>query len=172
MIPLDYFIISQILVAIAMIFDFLSFQYKDRKKTFLCFIISASLISIHYFLLFKIAAWVIVFFSVLRFLTCYFTTNQKYLYLFVFLNTASLFFTFKGIYDLIIYLGALIIIVWNFQKDNTNMRKTMMVWTSIVIIYNIIIFSPMWAIMEWSFLISNLIWYYRFYIKPEFEKKT
>ncbi|EKE26500.1 MAG: hypothetical protein ACD_4C00262G0006 [uncultured bacterium (gcode 4)] len=166
---LNYFVISQILVAIAMVFDFLSFQYKDRKKTFLCFMISASLISIHYFLLFKIAAWVIVFFSVLRFVTCYFTTNTKYFWLFIFLNTFSIFFTFNTIYDLLIYIWSIFIITGNFQKDNRNMRKMMMVWTLIVIIYNLIIFSPVAALMEWSFLLSNFIWYYRHYIK---ETKT
>ena len=80
------FIASQIIVFIAMIFDFLSMQYKKREYTFLCLIVSASLISTHYFLLNRIAAGVIVFFSVLRFITCYFTTNKKYLYIFILLN--------------------------------------------------------------------------------------
>lgn len=77
-----FFIISQILMLVAMGFDFLSLQYKQREKTFLCLIVSASLISAHYFLLDKTAAGVIVFISVLRFITCYFTTNKKYLYIY------------------------------------------------------------------------------------------
>jgi hypothetical protein len=159
------FIISQIAMFIAMGFDFLSLQYKKREYTFLCLIISASLISAHYFLLNRIAAGVIVFFSVLRFITCYFTTNKKYLFIFILLNTISLFFTYKEIYDLIIYVGLVIFITGNFQKDNKLMRKLMMVGTSILIIYNGIIFSPMGIIAESSFLISNFIGYYRHYIR-------
>lgn len=159
------FIISQIAMFIAMGFDFLSLQYKKREYTFLCLIISASLISAHYFLLNKIAAGVIVFFSVLRFITCYFTTNKKYLFIFILLNTISLFFTYKEIYDLIIYVGLVIFIIGNFQKDNKLMRKLMMMGTSILIIYNSIIFSPMGIIVESSFLTSNFIGYYRHYIK-------
>ena len=169
---INYFILSQILVSIAMIFDLLSFQYKEKKKTFLCFIISASLISLHYFLLFKIAAWVIVFLSILRFITCYFIANQKYLYLFISLNTVALFFTYKGVYDLIIYVWILFIIIWNFQKNNKDMRRIMMIWTSIVILYNFIIYSPMWVVLEWTFLLSNIIWYYRHYIRPKNDKKN
>ncbi|MBI4448153.1 YgjV family protein, partial [Candidatus Woesearchaeota archaeon] len=119
----------------------------------------------HYFLLNKIAAGVIVSISVLRFITCYFTTNKKFLFLFLFLNTISLFFTYKEVYDLIIYVGLVVFITGNFQKDNRLMRKLMMVGTSILVIYNGIIFSPMGIIAESSFLLSNFIGYYRNYIK-------
>ena len=161
------FILSQIVIFIAMIFDFLSMQYKKREYTFLCLIISACLISAHYFLLNKIAAGVIIILSVLRFITCYFTTNKKYLFVFLLLNTISLFFTYKEIYDLIIYVGLVIFIIGNFQEDNRLMRKLMMVGTFILIIYNSIIFSPMGVIAESSFLISNFIGYYRHYIKKK-----
>jgi hypothetical protein len=159
------FIISQIAMFIAMVFDFLSLQFKKREYTFLCLIVSASLISAHYFLLNKIAASVIVFISVLRFITCYFTTNKKYLIIFIALNTISLFFTFKEIYDLIIYTGLVIFIIGNFQADNKLMRKLMMVGTSIIVIYNIVIFSPMGVIGESLFLLSNFIGYYRYYLR-------
>ena len=117
------FIISQVVMFMAMGFDFLSLQYKKREYTFLCLIISASLISVHYFLLNKIAAGVIVSISILRFITCYFTTNKKFLFLFILLNTISLFFTYKEIYDLIIYVGLVIFIIGNFQKDNRLKKK-------------------------------------------------
>ena len=47
------------------------------------------------------------------------------------------------------------------------MRKLMMAGTSLAIIYNIIIFSPMGAIVEGSFLASNIIGYYRYYIRKK-----
>lgn len=159
------FIISQVAMFIAMGFDFLSLQFKKREYTFLSLIVSASLISAHYFLLNKIAAGIIVFFSVLRFITCYFTTNKIYLLIFIGLNTIALFFTYKEIYDLIIYIGLIIFIIGNFQEDNKLMRKLMMVGTWVIILYNIVIFSPMGIIAESSFLLSNFIGYYRHYVK-------
>lgn len=159
------FIVSQIIMFVAMGFDFLSLQFKKRQSTYLCLVISASLISAHYFLLNKIAAGVIVIISVLRFITCYFTTNKKFMALFIVLNTISLFFTYREPYDLIIFMGVNIFIMGNFLKDNQLMRKQMMIGTSILVIYNLIIFSPMGTIAEGSFLLSNIIGYYRHYIK-------
>ena len=159
------FIISQVAMFIAMGFDFLSLQFKKREYTFLCLIVSASLISAHYFLLNRVAAGVIVSISVLRFITCYFTTNKKYFFLFIALNTVSLFFTYRNPTDLIIYIGLIIFIAGNFQEDNRLMRKLMMGGTSIIILYNAIIFSPMGVIAEGSFLMSNFIGYYRHYVR-------
>ncbi|PWB38870.1 MAG: hypothetical protein C3F02_01230 [Parcubacteria group bacterium] len=161
------FVLSQIAMFIAMGFDFLSLQFKKRQPTFLCLIVSASLISTHYFLLGRIAAGVIVFISVLRFITCYFTTNKKYFFIFIGLNTISLFFTYKTPTDLIIYFGLIIFIIGNFQENNKLMRKLMMVGTSIIVLYNYIIFSPMGVIAEGSFLLSNFVGYYRHYLRKK-----
>ena len=159
------FIISQVLVFLAMGTDFLSMQFKNRKYIFWALVISAILISIHYFMLDKTTAGIIVTISVLRFITCYFTTDKKYLYLFLILNTAALIFSYTEIYDLIIYIGVFIFIIGNFEKDDKKMRLIMMTWTAIIMSYNIFIFSPMWAVVEWSFLVSHILGYYKYYIK-------
>ena len=159
------FVLSQIAMFLAMGFDFLSLQFRKREKIFLCLIISCTLMSIHYFLFDRIAAGIIVSISILRYITCYFTSNKRYLFLFVGLNTIALLLTFKQMSDIVIYLGLIVFIVGNFQADNRLMRKIMMCGTSIIILYNIIILSPMGIIAESSFLISGFIGYYRYYIK-------
>ncbi len=159
------FILSQIAMFLAMGLDFLSLQFKKRKQIYLTLVFSASLISAHYFLLGKITAGIIVFFSVLRFITCMFTTDKKYLIIFLILNTFALIFTYTEIYDFIIYIGLFIFIIGNFQKDDKLMRKQMMIGTSLLIIYNAVIFSPMGIIAESAFLLGNIVGYYRLYIK-------
>lgn len=159
------FIISQILVFGAIIFDFLSFQFKERKKILFLLIISATLISAHYFFLGKIVAGLIVCVSVIRFITAYHSTDKRFIYLFILLNTIVLIFTFSQIYDLIIYIGLIFIIIGNFQKDDRKLRLIMMVGTFLVMVYNIVIFTPMGVIAEGLFLTSNLIGYYRHYLK-------
>ncbi len=159
------FIISQILMFFAIGFDFLSMQFKERKKIYLTLVFSASLISTHLFLLGKTTAGIIVFFSVIRFITCIFTTDKKYSIIFIFLNTMALIFTYTEIYDLIIYLGLTIFIIGNFQKNEKLMRLQMMVGTSLAILYYIIIFSPVAIIGETIFLFSAILGYYRHYIR-------
>ena len=58
------------------------------------------------------------------------------------------------------------------QKKGKPMRKIMMAGTSLAVIYNIIIFSPMGAIVEGLFLASNILGYYRHYIKKSGEGKV
>lgn len=164
------FIVSQVLMFLAMGFDFLSLQFKERKQIYLTLVVSASLISIHYFLLNQITAAIIVFFSVIRFITCIFTTNKKYLIAFLVLNTLTLIFTYTSVWDLLIYTGLFIFIIGNFQKNKKLMRKQMMVGTSLIIIYNLIIGSPMGVVVESSFLISNIIGYYRHHVKKPKKK--
>ncbi len=165
------FILSQIAMFLAMGFDFLSLQFKKRKIIYLMLVFSASLISAHYFLLGKTTAGIIVFFSVLRFVTCMYTTNKKYLIIFLVLNTITIIFTYTEIYDLIIYIALFIFIIGNFQKNDKLMRKQMMVGTSLAILYNAVILSPMGMIAEGSFLIGNIVGYYRHYIKKTSKRK-
>lgn len=164
------FILSQILMLFAMGFDFLGMQFNNRKSIYLSFVISASLISAHYFLLGKVAAGIIVFFAVLRFIVCYFSTNKKYLYLFLIINTLVLIFTYVEMYDLIIYAGSCIFMIGNFQANHKLMRRLMMVGTSLIIVYNAIIFSPMGVIVEGNFLLGNIIGYYRHHIRSNSSK--
>ena len=159
------FVISQVARFVAIGFDILSFQFKERKQIFLCFIIAASLISGHYFLLGRVAAGLIVLISVFRFITCYFTTNKKYMLLFIALNTISLFFTYKDLADLLFYTGLVIFIVGNFQENDKLMRQLMILGISLIVVYNVIIFSPIGMVGESIFLVSGLVGYYRYYLR-------
>ncbi|MCA9460231.1 MAG: YgjV family protein, partial [Nanoarchaeota archaeon] len=94
-----------------------------------------------------------------------FTTNKKYSYIFIFLNTLTVIFTYTEIYDLIIYAGVTIFIIGNFQKNKKLMRKQMMFGTSLLVVYYIIIFSPVAILAEILFLTSAVIGYYRHYIR-------
>ena len=162
----NYFLYSQILVFIALIFDSLSFQFKERKFTLICFAVSSALVSTHYFLLGRMTAGIIVFFSIIRFTTTYFTTNKKWMYLFLSINILALVWTYQSMYDLIIFLGICLNTLAVFQEQNKLMRKIMMVGTSCIIIYNIIIFTPMAILLESVFLTSNIVGYYRHYGQP------
>jgi len=158
------FVISQILISLSIGTDFLSMQFRKRRHIFGMLMISAVLISAHYFLLGKMTAWIIVTISVLRFFTCIWTTDKRYLYVFLVLNTLALIFSYTEVYDLIIYIGLFVFIIWNFQNNDKKMRILMMLGAAIVMTYNLFIFSPMWAIAGWSFLISHILWYYKYYI--------
>ena len=159
------FIISQILMIFASFFDIIWMQFKIRKIIYAAFVISSTLISLHYYYLGEITASLVTLLSAFRFIICYFTTDKKFMYLFLILNFLIITLNFSEFYDIVLLFWISIFIVWNFQKQWKLMRKLMMIWTFLIIIYNSIIFTPMWIIIESIFLISNIIWYYRIYLK-------
>lgn len=161
------FLLSQILVGIAFLTDFASFQCKDRKKIvlFLCF--SSALISIHYFLLGRSTAGILVGVSIIRFITAYFSTRKIFMFAILGLNVLGFAMTYVSPLSFVILTALVLVTIGAFQEGDKNLRKLIMVGTSLMIIYNAIIFSPMAILLESSFLMSNLLGYYRFYIKKK-----
>ncbi len=159
------FIMSQVFAWTAIISDICSFQFKERKKILIFFIISSFCIALQYIFLERYVPAIIWFLAVFRFFVSYHTSNKKWMLLFV---PASFFITFlfyKDYLDLLILCASLLSTVSVFQQEDQHLRIIMMWATSCFIIYNLIIFTPLWLVLECIFLSSNIVWYYRHYIK-------
>lgn len=159
------FWISQVLVGVAFIFDTVSFQLKERRRILVCLIISSILIGAHFFVLGKTTAGVLVFISTARFLTSYFTTNRRFMFLFMALVPVVLVFTYQSPVSLLASLASLFITWGSFHPTDKRLRQSMMVGTTLWLTHNILVKSPVAAMVELFFLISNLVGYYRFYIR-------
>ena len=159
------FIISQILVILAMILDYLSFQQKKRKKMLLILGFSAMLIAFHYLLLNQINAFILIIISTLSFFVSAYTTNPKILSIFFALYLIPIILNFTQIVDTLLFIALYIILLAKFLSNDKFIRILIMNGTSLVIIYNIMIFSPMGIVLELVFLISNFSGYYKYYIK-------
>lgn len=159
------FFISQILAGIAIIADICSFQFKERKKIIIFFMIAASCIALHYFLLERYVATLLIWVGIIRFFIAYHSTwiYWKYIFIWIFGGTTVLFY--KDIYDILILLAMSLSTIASFQKDDHSLRLIMMWGTMSTILYNTLIFSPVWVMLEAIFLWSNLVWYYRYYLK-------
>ena len=162
---IDNFIASQILVGIALLTDFISFQFKDRKKIVLLLCVSAALISAHYFLLERNTAGVLVFISIIRFITAYFSTRKILMFAIIGLNILGFIFTYPSFLSVIILLALILVTIGVFQKEDKLLRILIMIGTIFMITYDVLIFSPMAIFLESFFLVSNLLGYYRFYIR-------
>jgi hypothetical protein len=159
------FIASQILVAIAICFDFLSFQFKERPKIIACLVVSCILISCHFALLGLSTATGLGLLATARFLTSLFTTSKKAMALFMGVTLAITFFSFNGILSILSCLGALFGTAATFCKDDKRLRQIILIGTSLWLIHNILAKSPTAVLMEALFITSNLVGYYRFYLK-------
>jgi len=161
------FFASQVLAGIAIIADVCSFQFKERKKIILLFIVAASCIAIHYFLLERyVAAWIVSLW-IIRFFVAYYSTWKYWKYIFISLFCITTIVFFKDYFDLLILLAMSLSTIASFRKDDHSLRLLMMWWTLTTIFYNFIIFTPVWVLLESIFLWSNIVGYYRHYLRKK-----
>ncbi len=159
------FILSQILVGIAICFDLLSFQLKKRTHIVLCLSIAGLFISSHFLLLEKWTASILMAIAVTRYVSSYFTTSKKTMTFFVSISIASSVFTFQGYLSILSCLGSVFQTVGAFNSNDKKLRQLMIVGTMFWLSHNFFAGSPGAVIMEILFLSSNFIGYYRFYLK-------
>ena len=159
------FILSQLLIGIAFIFDLSSFQFKNRKHILICFTIAASLISAHFFLLGEYTAGSVVALSAVRFIVSIFTTDKRMLWLFLVLILLAGAVTFDGFEDSLSISAMLLSTLSAFSIEDKKLRLFMMSASTLMITHNILVFTPAGILLESFFLASNLFAYYRFYLK-------
>ena len=159
------FLFSQIFAGLAIISDLLSFQFKQRRLILVGLIFSAIFMAIHYFLLEKNMAGLLILISSIRFTSAYFYPNKYLIYLFVSLNTFIFFYFYKTPIDTVAYIGITLATIASFQKKDKLLRTIMMTATTCFICYNLLINSPAGASVEGIFLLSNFVGYYRHYLR-------
>lgn len=159
------FLLSQILVAIAICFDLLSFQFKERGKIIACLVISCTLISVHFAILGHWTAAGLGLLATVRFVSSLFTTSKNVMAIFMVASVTVTIFTYNGLLSILSGCGSLFGTAGTFCKDDRRLRQLMLIGTSLWLIHNALAGTPMAVLMEVLFITSNLVGYYRFYLK-------
>lgn len=161
------FVISQVLVAIAIIFDLISFQFKDRKQIVTCLFFAGTLISSHFILLEQWTAASLMVIATTRYLVSVFSTAAWLKYLFCTAALVATGATYAGLVSLISCTASISQTFAAFHNDDRRLRELMMFGTSLWIVHNILVGSPTAVVLEILFLSSNLVGYYRYYLKDK-----
>lgn len=162
---MSVFFLSQLLIGIAIIFDLASFQFKERRHIVGCLCIAGVLISSHFILLQQYTAAGLMMVAVIRYFLSIFTTSKLIMLIFIICSLLLTTLTYTGVVSLLSCIGAVIQTVAAFNQNDKKLRQLMIVGTSFWLFHNYLVESPMAVIMEALFIGSNLVGYYRFYIK-------
>jgi hypothetical protein len=100
-----------------------------------------------------------------RFVACYFTTSKKIMMLFLLVVLITCYVTFNGYLTILSGAAAVLNTVGSFCRSDKNMREIIFFGTTCWLIHNIIAGSPTAVLLEAVFLLSNMLGYYRYYIK-------
>lgn len=162
---MDNFLLSQILVGLAFVFNALSFQFLQRKAILACFILATVFLAWHFFLLSNVSAAALILVATARYTAAYFSSAKLWLWFFVILNFIVFFITYSTTVSILALVGSVIATFASFQSQDRALRKLMLLGCIAWIAHNIIINSPAAVALEVFFLISNLIGYWRYYIR-------
>ena len=162
------FYFSQILVGIAFATDLFSFQFKDRRRILLCFLISLELFSLHFVLLEQFSGASLMLLSACRIfaslkLESFDGRSLRVMLLFLFLSLVACIITWQGPRSLIAFAGSVLATLSSFQSHDRPLRLLMMGSTSFWITYDVLVMSPMAVVADGVFLGSNLLGYWRYY---------
>jgi hypothetical protein len=163
---LSAFILSQLLIIIAIFFDLASFQFKKRKQIVACLCVAGTLIFSHFILLEQWTAAGLMAIATIRYFISIFTTSKRIMLFFIFLSFVVTLFTYIGSVSLLAFAGSTFQTVASFNKNDKKLRQLMIIGTSFWLLHNFIVNSPAAVIMEALFISSNIIGYYRFYLNP------
>ena len=165
------FALSQIFIGIAICFDLISFQFKDRNKILICLLISCFLIGTHFALLEQWTATGLAFLAIFRYLVSLKTTSKIAMWIFISLSVVIATFTYGGLLSIISCLGSIFGAAGTFCKNDQRLREFIFIGTALWLLNNILLGSPAAVLMESLFIGSNLVGYFRFYIRPALKKR-
>ncbi|MEY2689637.1 MAG: hypothetical protein RL375_3836 [Pseudomonadota bacterium] len=160
------FWLSQALIAVAIVFDLLSFQFKQRARILACLVVAGILITSHFVLLERWTAAGLMVIATTRFFVGIFSTATALKFVFAAAALAVGVATYAGIASILSCTGSLIQTFGAFSADDKRLRQLMMLGTGFWLCHNALVGSPAAVLMEVLFLSSNVVGYYRHYIRP------
>jgi len=157
------FVWSQVLIAIVIVFDLASFQFKKRQQIVCCLCVSGILICIHFILLEQWTAAGLMMLASIRYFTSIFTTSKRLMSIFMFGALMITLTTFSRLLSVLSFSGTIFQTTAAFCQSDQRLRQLMIVGTSFWLVHNYLAGSPTAVLMELLFIGSNLLGYYRYY---------
>jgi len=162
---LSVFLLSQLLVVVVFFFDLASFQFREKRHVLACLVFSGFLMGCHFYLVEAYTASVLGFIASVRFLTAIFTHSRWLLGLFLSLVFINAVLSYAGLITVLATTGAAITTTASFLASDKRFRELMMLGIAVWIVHNVVAGSPAAVALETFFLGSNLLGYYRFYVR-------
>ncbi|MEC4727663.1 YgjV family protein [Shewanella sp. D64] len=160
---MSVFVWSQVLIAIAIVFDIASFQFKQRRQIIGCLCVSGVLISVHFILLEQWTAAGLLMLASIRYFCSIFTTSKRLMSVFLLSALTITIGTFSGLLSVLSFSATVFQTTAAFCLSDQRLRQLMIVGTSLWLVHNYLAGSPSAVLMEVLFIGSNLVGYYRYY---------
>ncbi|SIN71028.1 YgjV family protein [Halodesulfovibrio marinisediminis] len=163
---MSVFAISQMLVGVALIFDILSFQFKNRKYILLSIAAACFFMAVHFLLLEQWTATVLMAVSAVRYAVSGYTTERRWMYFFCAIAVLGTIWTYTGLVSILSFGATFVLTIAAFSKTDKRLREITFFGVALWIVHNIVVWSPSAIGLESFFFMSNVVGYYRYYMRP------
>ena len=157
------FVVSQILAAVAFACGVVSFQYKQRRSVLLWLSASGLINACHYFVLGRPGPGALFLLLGSRAFVAAFTVDRRLMYLFQGLTLIGFPFVYRYPLDFVALFATCLAIYAGFQPSGRRMRAILMVVNATWVVHDSLVKSPVAALMELTYLVSNVTGYWRHY---------
>ena len=164
---MSMFVLSQLLVGVAMLFDILSFQCKERKHILHAIAAACFFLSVHFLLLEQWTATVLMGISGIRYFVSGYTFERRWMYFFLAVTVVATIWTYSGFLSLLSFAATAVLTLAAFSKTDKRLREITFVGSSLWVLHNIFVGSPSAVALESIFFTSNVVGYYRYYVRKD-----
>ena len=155
------FLLSQVIAAIAFACGVISFQSRTRRSILLWLCGTGFANACHFFILGKVAPGTLFLIIGARCLAAAFSVNRKIMYVFIGLILVCFFYLYKSPLGFLGLFGSLSATYGSFQRTEKKVRVFHMLSNTSWMVHNILVLTPVAAVMEGTFLMSNVLGYWR-----------
>lgn len=160
---MNEFLTSQAIAAVAFACGIVSFQCRHRRSMLFWLSGSAIVNACHYFVLDRPEPGTLFVIMGMRSLAAAFSVNRKVMYLFLALMVAGFSLSYENPLGFLALFAALLATYGSFQEAEQRVRLIYMLAAVTWTVHNILVRTPVAALMEVTFLASNAIGYWRFH---------
>ena len=157
------FVLSQILATFAFGCGVISFQCRRRRAVLLWLSASALVNACHFFVLQRPAPGTLFVIMAARSLAAAYTVNRVTMCVFLGLVVAGFAYSYTDALGFLAVAATLLATYGSFQRSDQTDRLFFMTANGMWAVHNIVVGTPVAALMEATFLASNLVGYWRFH---------
>lgn len=161
------FIISQGLAGLAFCLDLSAFHFSRRALSLAVLATSTSLLAVHFWLLAQPGSAGLMALAACRYLTAILTTRPGWMWGFLFAAGLCSLLTWHSALSALPLAGSLLMTFAAFRRQAGSLRLITLCGSACWLVNNIVIGSPMAALMESAFMLSTLFSWHRLKLRPE-----
>lgn len=161
------FIFSQGLAGLAFFLDLAAFHFTRRAVSLAVLGISTSLLAVHFWLLAQPGSAGLMALAACRYLTAIRTTQPGWMWGFLAAASLCSFLTWNSALSALPLAGSLLMTFAAFHRQAGSLRLITLCGSACWLVNNIVIGSPMAAMMESAFMLSTLFSWQRLKHPPE-----